>query len=45
MLHVAAAVAGFVMAVAGIAVLSWPLALVAGGVVLLLWGLFTEGGD
>lgn len=45
MLRAVVAVAGFLLAVAGIAVLSWPVALIAAGACLLVWGLFSEGGD
>ncbi len=45
MLRAVIAVAGFLLAVTGIAVLSWPLALVAGGSCLLAWGLFSDGGE
>jgi len=44
-LRTVAALAGFVLAVVGIAVMSWPLALVAGGACLCVWGLFTDGGE
>ncbi len=45
MLRAVIAVAGFLLAVTGIAVMSWPLALVAAGSCLLAWGLFSEGGE